>query len=50
MGKTTAVQGCSDGMGDQPLGSHLRKVLSFSGTAGAWNYCHLVGVKRLEGY
>lgn len=37
------------GAGEQSLGSHLRKLLSFSGTAAEWNYCNLVGVKHLEG-
>lgn len=35
---------------EHSLGSHLRKLLSFSGTAGGWDYCHSVHAKHLEGY
>lgn len=37
------------GTGEQSLGSHLRKLLSFSGNAAGWNYCNLVSEKHLEG-
>lgn len=35
---------------EHSLGSHLRKLLSFSGTAGGWDYRHSVRAKHLEGY
>lgn len=35
---------------ERSLASHLRKLLSFTGTAGECHYCYLVWVKHLEGY
>lgn len=38
------------GTGEQSLGRHLRKLLSFSGTAGGCSYCNLAGAKHLQGW